>query len=243
MAMETPVHTEGVENAKMLLKAMTDYMAAADSISFNYDASLEVVTAENQKLALVSSGSVVLNRPDKLHTTRQGGFADFETFFDGETLTFLGKNANVYSEAEAVGTIADLLAVMGEKFDRSPPAADLLTTDALDKMIEGVTDVKDLGSGVINGQECDFLAIRAEDVDWQIWIAQGDQPYPCRYTVTSTKIAGAQQYSIQIRDWRTGDVAPADEFPFANTSNAEKIDAADLRGKISTMPDNFKMGK
>ena len=191
MAMEAPVHTEGVENAKMLLKAMTDYMAGEDAISFGYDATLEVVTAQNQKLALASSGTVVLNRPDKLHTTRQGGFADFETFFDGETLTFLGKNANLYVEAAAKGTIDELITVMDKEHDRSPPAADLLTTDAFDKMIEGVTDVKDLGSGVINGQECDFLAFRADDVDWQIWIAHGDQPYPCRYTVTSTAMAAA----------------------------------------------------
>jgi hypothetical protein len=243
MAMETPAHTEGVENAKMLLRAMTDYMAAADSISFSYDASLEVVTSANQKLALVSSGSVVLNRPDKLHTTRQGGFADFETFFDGETLTFFGKNANLYVETEAVGTIDELIDVIGEKYDRSPPAADLLTTDSFDKMIEGVTDVKDLGSGVINGQECDFLAFRAEEVDWQIWIAHGDQPYPCRYTVTTRGMASAPQYTIQIRDWSTGDMAPAEEFTFVNTTGAEMVEAGDLQSKISNMPANFKTGE
>lgn len=242
-AMVTPPDPAIVATAKGLLKNMTDYMAGEDAISFGYDATLEVVTSQNQKLALASSGTVVLKRPDKIHTTRQGGFADFETFFDGETLTFLGKNANLYVEAEAKGTIDDLVAVMGDKYDRSPPAADLLTTDAFDKMIEGVSDVKDLGSGVINGQECDFLAFRAEDVDWQIWIAHGDQPYPCRYTVTSTSMPSAPQYSIQIRDWRTGDMAPPEEFTFVNTTNAEKIDAADLHGKISTLPANFKTGE
>ena len=41
-----------------------------------------------------------------------------------------------------------------------------------------VTDVKDLGSGVIGGVECDHLAFRAKDTDWQIWIAQGEEPIP-----------------------------------------------------------------
>lgn len=242
-AMSPPPDPAVVAGAKALLKNMTDYMANEDAISFGYDATLEVVTAENQKLALASSGTVVLNRPDKIHSTRQGGFADFETFFDGETLTFLGKNANLYVQAEAKGTIDELIAVMGDKYDRSPPAADLLTTDAFDKMIEGVTDVKDLGSGVINGQECDFLAFRAEDVDWQIWIAHGDQPYPCRYTVTSTTMASAPQYTIQIRDWTTGEVAPAEEFTYVNTTNAEMVEPGDLGDKISTMPSNFKTGE
>jgi hypothetical protein len=58
-----------------------------------------------------------------------------------------------------------------------------------------VTDVKDLGSGVIGGVECNHLAFRTPDVDWQIWIAQGDRPYPCLYVITSPKVAGYPQYS------------------------------------------------
>lgn len=60
------------EDAKNLLKAMSDYMAAQKAISFAYDATLEVVTKEEQKLALASSGSVTLNHPDKIHVTRSG---------------------------------------------------------------------------------------------------------------------------------------------------------------------------
>ena len=71
-----------------------------------------------------------------------------------------------------------------------------------------VTDVKDLGSGVIGGMECDHLAFRKMDVDWQIWIAQGSRPYPCRYDIATKVVAGSPEYSIQIRDWKTGsDVA------------------------------------
>ena len=61
-------------DAKKLLKAMSDYLAAQKAISFKYDASLEVVTKDEQKLALVSSGAVTLNRPDKLRAVRAGGF-------------------------------------------------------------------------------------------------------------------------------------------------------------------------
>ena len=51
--------------------------------------------------------------------------------------------------------------------------------------MEGVYDSKDLGSGVFNGTECDFLAFRKDEVDLQIWVAQGDRPYPCAFVVTS----------------------------------------------------------
>ena len=61
-----------------------------------------------------------------------------------------------------------------------------------------VIDVKDLGSGVIGGVECDHLAFRTKEVDWQIWIAQGNRPYPCRYVITSSKVAQAP--AIQHHD-------------------------------------------
>ena len=67
-----------------------------------------------------------------------------------------------------------------------------------------VVDSKDLGSGVIGGVECDHLAFRTKDVDWEMWIAQGDEPYPCRYVITSTHVNGAPQYTINLRGWKTG---------------------------------------
>ena len=62
---------------------------------------LEVVTDQEQKLGLASSGT--LNRPDKLHATRTGGFANVEMVYDGKTLTVLGKNANAIAKAEESG--------------------------------------------------------------------------------------------------------------------------------------------
>jgi hypothetical protein len=74
-------------DAKRILKTMSDYMAGQKSISFGFDAILEVVTNDDQKLALASSGTLTLNRPDKIHVTRAGGFADVELSFDGTCLS------------------------------------------------------------------------------------------------------------------------------------------------------------
>ena len=73
--------------AKSILKAMSDYLASQKAISFDYDSYLEVVTKQDQKLGLASSGTVTLNRPDKIRATRTGGFANVELVFDGKTLT------------------------------------------------------------------------------------------------------------------------------------------------------------
>jgi hypothetical protein len=71
----------------------------------------------------------------------------------------------------------------------------LLLSDVYKQLMPLVVDTKDLGSGVIGGVECDHFAFRTKEVDWQIWIAQGNRPYPCRYVITSTKVTGGPQYT------------------------------------------------
>ena len=61
-----------VAGAKDILKRMSDYMAGLGAMSFGYDAVLEVVTTDDQKLSLASSGNIVVNRPRQApcHTVR-----------------------------------------------------------------------------------------------------------------------------------------------------------------------------
>jgi hypothetical protein len=239
----TPLGASADEaDAKSLLKAMSDYMAAQNAISFGFDINLEVVTEDEQKLALASSGAITLNRPDKIRATRSGGFADVEMLFDGQTLTLFGKTANLFTQVDVPGTVDHLVDELRDTHNKPLPAADLLMSNSYDELMHDVVDVKDLGSGVIDGVECDYLAFRKEEVDWQIWIAQGDRPYPCRYVITSKLVANGPQYSIQIRDWKTGDEVASGDFSFENSTNAEKIDPKDLQDKMSDFPKHFVMG-
>ena len=228
--------------AKKILKAMSDFMAAQKSLSADFDTVLEVVTPTDQKLGLASSGTVTLVRPDKIRVARTGGFADFEILYDGKALTLLGKNANLYTQAAAPGTVDQLIDALRDKFKRPLPGADLLLTNSYDELMQDVYDSKDLGSGVVNGVECDTLAFRKKDVDFQIWVAQGEHPYPCRYVVTSSQAKGDPQYTIQFRDWKFGNDVAANDFAFKNTSKAKQVELADVQDRLSDLPANFKMG-
>jgi hypothetical protein len=225
-------------HAKNLLKAMSDYLAAQQALSFDYDTTLEIVTKQKQKLGLASSGTLTLNRPDKLHATRTGGFANVEYVFDGKTLTLLGKNANVYAQIDVPGTIDQLVDELRNKYHRPIPTADLLLSDVYNQLMPLVVDTKDLGSGVIGGVECDHLAFRTKEVDWQIWIAHGNRPYPCRYVITSTKVAGGPQYTIDVRAWKTGTEVASDRFSLQLPADARKLTPGDI-GDLDELPSLF----
>lgn len=229
------------EDAKDLLKAMSNYMTSQKAISFGFDATLEVITEDDQKLALASSGAITLNRPGKIRATRSGGHSDIEMIFDGETLTLYGGNLNLYTQIEVPGTVDNLVDVLRNEYDRPLPAADLILSNLYDELMDGVTDVKDLGSGVIGGIECDYFAFRNEQVDWQIWITQEANPRPIRYVITSKDMPHSPQYTIQIRDWKTGSAVKSDNFAFKNSTKAKKVDVEDLKG-MSPLPDHFEGG-
>ena len=52
--------------AKKMLKAMSDFLAAQKTLSVGFDTVFEVVTPTDQKLGLASSGTATLARPDKI---------------------------------------------------------------------------------------------------------------------------------------------------------------------------------
>ncbi len=234
--------SESDRNARALLKAMSDYLAAQQVISMSYDSVFEVVTNEHQKLQIATSGTVELSRPDKIRTTRKSGFSDTEMIYDGKTVSFLGKGQNAYIQTEAPGTIDTLIDQLRDRFHRQLPGADLLQSGVYDELMTGVTDIKDLGSGVIGGVECDHLAFRAKDTDWQIWIAQGEAPYPCRYVITSKGVDQAPQFTLEVREWRAGG-APRD-FSFTPPAGAKRMRSEDLPAlkEMSDLPENYRTG-
>jgi hypothetical protein len=222
-ALHNPAAHADEADARKAMKAMSDYLASQKAIAIDFDSNLEIVTTQNQKLALASSGTVTLNRPDKIRASRKGGFADIELAFDGKSLTALRKDSNIFTQVDAPGTIDQLIDTLRDKYHRPMPAADLLMSNPYDQLMPEVVDVKDLGSGFIRGMECDHYAFRTKEVDWQIWIAQGDRPYPCRYVITSTKIAGTPQYTIDVRSWKTDTDVGSVNFSMDVPKDAKKV--------------------
>jgi hypothetical protein len=230
------------DDARALLKGMSDFLASQQAMALDFDVTFEVVTKDDQKLGLASSGSVTLNRPNRIRAMRHGGFVDVETVFDGTTLTLLGRNVNVYTQIELPGTIDHLIDELRDTYGRPLPAADLLVTNPYEVLMEAVVDVKDLGSGVIGGIECDWLAFRTNEVDWQIWIARGERPYPSRYVITTRQVAHSPQYTVDFRNWRFGADAAGD-FEFKSPAGATKIELKELREHVTDLPGHFTIGE
>jgi hypothetical protein len=223
-AMGSSVSAQDAQDPQKVLKAMAEHVTSQNSISFAFDSTIEVVTRKMQKIQFASSGQVVLSRPDKLRVTRTGGYADVELVFDGKTATLHGKNRNAFAQVEAAGTVDQLIGRLRDNLDVEMPGADLLLSTVYEELASGVVEGMHVGRGVIEGVECEHLAFRNEDVDWQLWVEVGPNPVPRKYVITTNAVAGGPQYSLVIRNWKTDAQPGPDAFAFKPTGDAKKVE-------------------
>ena len=216
------------DDAKKILKAMSDYVAAQNSISATFDTDIEVITPDLEKIQFTNSGQLQISRPNKLRASRTGGYTDVELVFDGTTATVLGRHSNIFAEINSPGSIDQLVDRLRDEFSFSIPGADLLSADSYDRLAEDVVEARHIGQGVIDGVECEHLAFRNSDTDWQLWVETGANPIPRKYVITSKAVAGAPQYTLRIKNWKTDAVADAGAFAFKAPADAKKIDIKDV---------------
>jgi hypothetical protein len=231
------------DDSPAILKAMADYTAAQKSITATFDSDIEVITPELQKIQFASSGQFKLTRPDKLRVRRTGGYADVELVYDGKTVSFYGNNAKAYVQADIPGTVDHLVDAIQDKTGGALPGMDLLLSNAFDQMTSGVEESEHIGQGVVDGVECEHLAFRGYDTDWQIWIQTGAQPIPRKYVITSKTLAGAPQYTLRIKDWKTDPIADADAFTFKVPEGATKVGLdSDVMMELDEIPPGTAAG-
>lgn len=214
---------------------MFDYIAAQKKFSFTYDSDVEVVTPDLQKLQFSSSGHMLVDRPDKLRAIRTGGYSDVEFIFDGKQFTVFDRYHKTYAQADAPGSIDQLLDRLSREFLIQAPGADLLLTDGYGALTQDVLEARHIGQGVIDGADCEHLAFRDHETDWQLWVQVGDAPIPRQYVIVSKTVATAPEYTLRIRDWKTDVQITDGAFAFTPPADAKKVDFKAL-GNVDEVP-------
>jgi hypothetical protein len=228
-------------DAKSILKAMSDYVSSQQSIELTFDSDIEVITPALEKIQFTSSGEALVSRPDKLRAHRVGGYADVDLIFDGKTVSVLGRSIDAYAQFEAPGNLDHLIEALRAGHGVALPFADLLLSSSYDVLVAGVQEAKHIGRGVVDGVECEHLAFRNADTDWQLWVEVGPRPVPRKMVITSKTLNCAPQYTLRVTSWKT-DVEPAAEaFAFVPPAGAEKITPDALIG-LDELPQGAPVG-
>lgn len=228
-------------DAMSILKAMTDYVGGQQSIEMTYDSTIEVITPQLEKIQFTNSGGALLSRPDKFYAHREGGYSHVTLFFDGKTVSVFGKEKNSYAQFDGPTSVDQLINVLRAGHGVAMPGADLLLSKAYDLLAADVMEARYVGHGVLDGREVEHLAFRNFDTDWQLWVETGEQPIPRKLLITSKTINSAPQYSVRIREWKTGVQPAAGAFDFVPPAGAKKLSHDALIG-FDELPQEMPAG-
>jgi hypothetical protein len=182
------------------------------------------VLVNGQKLQFHSAARFTLQRPNKLRAERVGDVVSQSFYYDGRTLTLFNPNDGVYATVPAPGTLDAAVDFARDSLDVVAPAGDLITTDAYQRLMADSTSGFVVGKSVVEGVRCDHLAFRGIGVDWQVWIEDGDKPFPRKFVVTTLDVAGMPQFEIRMSNWTlTPDVSPK-RFEFSPPPGATRVE-------------------
>ena len=229
-------HTQptGMEpQAEKLLRRMSDYLASRQQFTLKAESTLEAVLTSGQKLQYDSPATLEVSRPNKLRAHRKGDIANQEFFYDGKTLTLYSPKENLYATTAAPPTIDAMLDFAREKLDVIAPGAEILYGNAADRMLKVTTSGFVVGPSVVGGVKSTHLAFRGAEVDWQIWIEDGDKPLPRKFILTSKKVGGEPQFSVLIRSWDLTPKLTDREFTFVPPKGAKKIEFLQLTAEAA----------
>jgi hypothetical protein len=213
--------------AELVLKAMSDYMKSVKQFSFRGKISFDEVLPTGQKIQYSAENRAAIRRPDRVYAEMEGDEGSRRFWYDGKKATLVDGELGVYATVDDVPTeLGAMMDHLMEKYDFSPPLADLVYPDLYDAMIENVQFGIYVGLHDVEGIRCHHLAFVQKYIDWQIWIEDGLQMVPRKAVITYKALPESPQYTAVLTDWdlnaRFSDILF--DVEMAALANLEKIE-------------------
>ena len=190
---------------------MSDYLSAANQFSFHSEGTEEEVLDSGPKLHLATSVDIVVRRPDRIWADMRDDHNHKRFWYDGSRITLLTVPANLYATASVPGQIDATL-------------ADFLVSNPYDVLTENVTGGLYIGLQFVDGVPCHHLVFTQEEIDWQIWVQEGNQPVPRKFVITYKNEPGSPHYTVHLTGWDFAPHVPDVLFEFEPPSGAAEIE-------------------
>jgi hypothetical protein len=210
--------------AKTTLMRMAEFIAKTQSFSVDVRDSYDVYQKSGQKIEFGETRKITVVRPDRLRVEVEASNGDKSVvMFDGKELTMSSPSRNVYAQTQKPGSIEDAVGYFVRDLGMKLPFSVLLQTTAPKELDQRTQTLDYVEKTSIFGAPAHHLAGRADSVDYQLWIADGDRPLPLRLVLTYRNEKGHPQFRAQFSDWNLAPEAPASLFTFVPPPGVQKI--------------------
>jgi hypothetical protein len=103
------------------------------------------------------------------------------------------------------------------------PLAMMFMQSIKEELEKRITEIDYVELTNIVGKPVDHLAVRTADIDFQIWLAQGEQPLPLRVVITYKKEVGQPQFRANLSDWNLAPKIDEAALAFSPPQGAEAV--------------------
>jgi hypothetical protein len=210
--------------ARAILKGMADYLARTPQFSVAIQSGFDVLQASGQKIEFGDTRKVVVRRPDRLNIDIERSDGEQgRIVYDGKQITGFVATQNRYAQASVPGDIDKAITYAVKELRMRVPLAMLYISQLPAELQRRVQSVDYVEMTTLSGVPCHHLAARGATVDFQVWIADGDQPLLHRLVLTYKDAPGQPQYWAQFSDWDLAPKITDATFTFTPPKDAQKI--------------------
>ncbi len=209
--------------ASRILQSATDYLKQQQSYAFSADVVFDDVLPPDFKIQHHALVQYTARRPNQLRVDYAGDRRQANFYIDGKTFTLYDQAANVYGVLDANSDIDATLDSIFNKYDFTIPLADMVSNDPNKALMSAVQAGWYAGKAVIRGFSTHHLVFVQKDLDWQLWVDDGQQPLIREIELTYKNLPGQPEYMATFTDWSFSPVASS-VFTFTPPKNAALIE-------------------
>jgi hypothetical protein len=215
-----------------ILKAMSDRLAAARTMTFSALTTYESPARTGQPLAYTTLSEVTLERPDKLRVITPGDGPRSEFYYDGKTMMAYAPESGHVAVADAPPTIDAMLKQAYGKAAIYFSFSDVIVADPYKDIADGLRLAFVVGqSRVVGGTLTDIVALANDTVQVELWIGAEDK-LPRMARATYFNEPGNFRHVVEIADWHLDPAIPPGSFTSAAAAKAIRIDFASPDEKL-----------
>jgi len=221
---ETTAVQQDDPEARAILFGMAEFLAGTPAFSVTIRSGYDAIQADGQRIEFGEKRRITLQRPDRIRieVLRSDGDSGL-VLYDGKSLTAFKADDNVFARLEKNGTVDEMIVYMVRDLRMTLPLARMFLARFPQSLGKMVTSSNLIEEDFLFDVRTDHLAVRSEEVDMQLWVAQGVRPLPRRVILTYKTAPGAPQFWAELSDWDLSPKITDDMFVFSPPAGTEQI--------------------
>ncbi|MBT9611922.1 MAG: DUF2092 domain-containing protein [Burkholderiales bacterium] len=216
--------TESQQFARARLMEMAQFLSGAEKFSVTLRVGYDVVQADGQKIEFGEIRELSVHRSDqaRIAETSSDGKHDL-LLFDGKHVTTFDGATKRYAQAPQPGDLDATAIYFVRDLQMRLPLAPMFTQQFPQELQRRVKHIDYVERTTILGVPTHHIAARTENVDFQVWIADGKQPLPLRVVLSYPAAEGQPQFWANFSKWNMSPRFGKSTFAFKPPADAKQI--------------------